>query len=271
MSKSSYQLENNITGRRMKLFTLINRLRPVELALLVKWMIRTRRRWHKSESLRFHIDPCSAFGLRLLKYGIYEAEMINSIKKLLKPGDTFIDLGGNEGYFSVIGAKQVGANGRVFCIEPQERLWPTIIKNASANNFSNITLVPLGISNIPGQALITLYPSLNTGASSIVSTFRSRFYPNQIISLCTLDSLIKNYFIEKVDLLKIDIEGFEVNALISASESLKNKRIKKLLIEIHPQQLKQLGQKKEDLFSLMLGYGYRYKHYGEIHLFEVDE
>jgi len=270
MNKNIESYNNNLTDKRIIIYNYINSIRPMELAIAIKSLVGAKRTWQISDSLMFNIDPCSAFGLRLLTFGIYEEQMVDSINKLLKPGDVFIDLGGNEGYFSIIAARRVGVSGRVFCIEPQERLWPTIIKNANANSISNVTLIPIGISDIPGQTTITLYPSLNTGASSIVSSFRTKFYPKQKISLNTLDSLIQNYEIDEVALIKIDIEGYEVNALRSCCRALKNHVIKKLLIEIHPEQLKKLGQTEDDLFKLMLGYGYNYNRYGEIHLFEVN-
>ena len=264
-------LKNNFTLRRGKLYQKLNGIRPFELGFLVKYLIGVKRDWFEYDSLKYYLDPCTAFGQRLIDYGIYEPEMIESIKAILRPGDTFIDLGGNEAYFSLIAARHIGPSGKVFCIEPQERLWPTIIQNASANRISNIIIVPYGVSDSKGQVEITLYPSLNSGASSIVTTFRSSFYPRQQISLASLDALIEEYRIDVVDLIKIDIEGFEVNALRSASKALQSHKIKKLLIEIHPLQLKRLGQSEKDLFSLLQDHGYYYKHDGEIHLFSCEQ
>jgi hypothetical protein len=111
--------------------------RPIEAALLMKGVFRIHREYFKSGEFIFYADPVSNFGLRILRDGYYEPEMTNSILSLLDEGDQFIDLGGNEGYFSVLAARKVGPTGRVLCIEPQQRLWEAIVKNLSINNCGN--------------------------------------------------------------------------------------------------------------------------------------
>lgn len=257
-------------GQIRKAFQILNRIRPVELALILKSILGVKREWYEIGNQRYFLDPCTAFGKNLIVSGVYEKQMVKYINNILRIGDTFIDLGGNEGYFSIIAARTVGDTGRIYCIEPQKRLWPVIIENASANNISNIVLLPYGVSNVIGQSEITLYPSLNTGASSIISSFRSILYPKQEISLTTLDAIFENYSIRSVQLMKIDIEGFEIYALKSGSNALKNKIIKNLLIEIHPEQLKRLGQSTGELLSMMREFGYRYENDGEIHFFSCN-
>jgi predicted methyltransferase len=71
------------------------------------------------------VDPVWVFGIALLRDGIYEPQMTKLLYTLLRPSDTFLDVGGNEGYFSVIASTLV-PDGAVHCIEPQERLHPVL-------------------------------------------------------------------------------------------------------------------------------------------------
>ena len=69
----------------------------------------------------FLVDPVSILGIDLLRNRIHEPHMTKLLFTLLKPSDTFLDVGGNEGYFSVIAANLV-PDGAVHCIVPQARL-----------------------------------------------------------------------------------------------------------------------------------------------------
>ena len=252
---------------RNSLYKLLNRIRPFEFGMLIKILLQVKRQWVDFGKYKLFVDPCSAFGQRLVHFGVYEPEMVQAITALLGERDCFIDLGANEGYFSIIASNCVGAAGRVYCIEPQARLWPVIVQNASANSLSNICIIPYGVSNLTGWADITLYPSLNTGASSLVSSYRSKIYPKQRIRLVQLDELIEQYEITEVKLMKIDIEGYEINALKSALKSLRDKTIKNIIVEIHPEQLRHLGQSVDELYELLMNNGYQYQNFNGVHLF----
>ena len=260
-------LKNSLPTFKNLLYQRILAIRPVELALFLKFILRVNRIWLELDNLKFFIDPCTNWGQRLLTTKAYEPEMTKAIQDLLSPGDCFIDLGGNEGYFSIVAARHVGSAGRVFCIEPQARLWPVIINNISGNGISNCTVVPYGISDEFGFCDITLYPTINSGASSMVSSIRGNFYPKQTIELISLDYFISLFNIQRIQVMKIDIEGFELNALKSGAKALSRKIIKNLFIEIHPVQLKTLNQTPSELIEFLEGFGYKYTNQGELHIF----
>lgn len=214
----------------LKTFEFIGRrLRPVELALFVKWLLNIGRRvYTMPDKSKFCIDPISEFGLTLMKDNNYEGEMSHQITKLLSEGDIFVDLGANEGYFSIIASEIVGESGLVIAIEPQERLWGVIMKNVEINGLSNIQLLPYAIGSESGNAVIKLYPTLNSGASTLAGNFnfkvsfnrfRKSAYRTTEITIKTLDQVIN--LDRPVKLIKIDIEGFELEALLGASKLLK--------------------------------------------------
>ncbi|MFY7788974.1 MAG: hypothetical protein ACOVQA_13990, partial [Thermoflexibacteraceae bacterium] len=82
---------------------IATKIRPIEAALLLKWFLRVQRTVHQlPNGLRLYIDPLSDFGLKLTNDEAYEELMTSKITTLLAKGDTFIDLGANEGFFSII-------------------------------------------------------------------------------------------------------------------------------------------------------------------------
>ena len=231
-------------------------IRPTELGVFLKRLAGIARRKIQIDDLFFYIDPVTNFGYRLLFYGHYEPDVEETLKRILNDGDVFIDLGANEGYFSVIAGKAAGKTGHVYCIEPQERMWPIIFRNMYYNGIGHYTLLPYAIGEDSGDIELTLSPSINTGASSAVSSMRTRLWRRQTALMRPLDEICTSLEIEEIKLMKVDIEGFELNALRSASVLLSRHKIKNVLIEIHPRQLKQLHQSTNEIFELFKKNGY---------------
>ena len=86
---------------------LLLRMRPAFLASFLKKILRVRRHVIQSNGCKFYIDPISNFGYRILSEKGYEPDMVYSLNKILDKGDTFLDIGGNEGFFSILASKLV--------------------------------------------------------------------------------------------------------------------------------------------------------------------
>jgi FkbM family methyltransferase len=241
------------------------RLRPPELALLVKFLFRIKRRQVTVPDGRvYFVDPASDFGLSLLNSESYEKEMTHAIQSILGEGDTFIDIGSNEGFFSILASKIFGPAGHVYSIEPQQRLWEILMKNISLNNCFNTQLLPLGIGSAEQTLTLNLYSTLNTGASSFGKDYnfkvsfagaRKWLYGHQTVKVKPLDEIAK-IFPERIKLIKIDVEGFEFEVLKGMTLILNSQRIDHLLIEIHEYALMQLGETEKSITNFLTGYGY---------------
>ena len=95
------------------------RIRPAPLAVFLKRLMRIKRKVVDTDTGKFWIDPASNLGITLLREGAYEPGMQAILEHFLMPGKVFVDLGANEGYFTVLGARLTQPSGRVFAIEPQ--------------------------------------------------------------------------------------------------------------------------------------------------------
>jgi FkbM family methyltransferase len=232
----------------------LTRMRPLELALFLKWALRVKRIEADAQGIKLWVDPASNFGKRILREGNYEAELSTAFRELLSPGQNFVDVGANEGWFSMLAANLVGLSGRVLACEPQERLWPVITKNIFLNGFANVQLLPFAVAEQPGEAVINLYPSINTGSSNISATKR-RWETQQRIKLLPLTTLLISLRGGTVDLMKVDVEGFEHQVLLSAGEHL-GSTIKRIVVELHPAQLEALGSSEGQVVALLESRGY---------------
>lgn len=232
-------------------YNLLLRVRPAEFGeLLKKWIGIKRKTIPCDNNFCFWADPVSVFGQALLRDHIYEPQMSKLVTSLLKSGDTFVDIGGNEGYFTALAARK---EARVFCIEPQSRLLPVIEKNLELNNCKNVTVSNLAFSDKEGQTEIYLRPTTNTGSSSFfqVSKFSSL---KESVKTVTLDDYFKANKIEHVRLMKIDCEGAESLVMKGATHVFKNKTVEILALEYHPQVLSENDISEIDLFLKECGY-----------------
>ena len=137
----------------------------------------------------------------------YEEETSDILIDNLKKDDTFIDVGANNGYFSLLASTLVGKKGRVFAFEPNPRAINKLKKSIKLNKFKNIKAFNIALGS--RNTIKKLYLStIEDGLNSFVNKQDTKgFIKSQIKKLDSLN--IKN----KIDFIKIDVEGYELDVL----------------------------------------------------------
>jgi FkbM family methyltransferase len=242
------------TARRLGAFLM--HIRPAPLAALLKWLLRVKRLEIATPEGRFWVDPASYQGQQLMQHQIYEPAMLGALKEQVRPGGVFADLGANEGYFSVVAARLVGPQGRVLAVEPQRRLEPVLRRNFALNGCHQITLVTAAISDRSGSAQLHLTPSMNNSASGLMAPTR---YPllRQPVVLATLSQVLAQAGIERCDVMKIDIEGWEYEAILGSRDVFAQGRVRTLALELHPHLLAPRGLDAGAITRFLAACGYR--------------
>ena len=139
-----------------------------------------------------------------LAIGSYETQLQRFYSERLKPGMTFLDIGANIGLYTMLAAERVGAEGHVISFEPNSENCRLILLGMEKNGFKNVSIFPLALSDENGYAYYTNYIGSNGGFRS--DTERLLSDPSCIvIPVARLNDLVK----EKVDFIKIDVEGAE--------------------------------------------------------------
>lgn len=152
----------------------------------------------------------------------------------LRKGDTVVDAGASIGVFTVRAAKSVGKDGRVIAIEPENRNRKFLERNIRENRLENVVVIPKGLWSRKEKLKFYLSPyvglhSFYIGADSFYTRGdETRFIE---VEVDTLDNLLKELGIRKVDFIKVDVEGSEVEAIKGMDEILRNNREVKLAIE----------------------------------------
>jgi len=174
------------------------------------------------------------------------------VKNLVRPGDTFVDVGANEGYFTVL-ASLAAVEGRVFALEPQSRLRRVIEENLRLNGCCNTTVSGLALSNSAGSATLHLHAGTNNGSSGFFNR-RSRGTGSERVPTTTLDDYFAEHGIKRVKMMKVDCEGAEKLLMEGGRKTLRSRCIEILAWEYHPGFLGQNDIPEMDAYFRECGY-----------------
>jgi len=186
----------------------------------------------------------------------YEPKVGATIKRNLRLGGVFFDIGAHVGWFTLFAAKIVGPSGRVFSFEPAPDVYALLSENV--HDLKNVRTLGCGIGNIDGDLEFAAHGTLPTGSFvEAVTEINRRFAPdtpiqNVKVDIHRIDTLLPQ--MKAPDLVKIDVEGFELNVLDGAKQLLTLQPA--LIIEIHPPQLKLSNGSEAAIFEILTCYGY---------------
>jgi FkbM family methyltransferase len=186
----------------------------------------------------------------------FEPEETGWVYKYLRPGDTFVDVGANCGYYSFIASGIVGETGSVYAFEPDPKPLEIFIFNRDKNKIRNICVSSFGLGE-KEDYLDLLIPNPNEHLNN--STFIPGHHsPGSVrkTHVVTLDRYAKEYDINRINFIKIDIEGMEPAVIRGMHQLLTEKRVDYILVELHDKALIPAGTSAIELDSLIRGYGF---------------
>jgi FkbM family methyltransferase len=140
--------------------------------------------------------------------------------QLVKAGDICVDGGANQGVYTLAFLARAGKEGSVIAIEPMEYCINLITESAKSNGFEIPFTVQAALSNKPGTAVLDY--SDGVGFGSIVRDFGNNHTVE--VETTTIDLIVENMRLKKVDFIKLDIEGAELLALEGATNTMRNLR-----------------------------------------------
>lgn len=179
-------------------------------------------------SISMKLDLASDYELAIAMNS-YEMVIVSLMRRILKPGDTFIDGGANLGVLSLIGARCVGPTGRVVAFEPQPAALERMRENLALNpGITNIELVDQGVWHEPGG--FTMYHFEDDGIDGVSMGKRSDKAVAQEIAIKTtrIDAVVDG----PVKLIKLDVEGAELAALKGATGLLQTDAMPHVVAEL---------------------------------------
>jgi len=168
---------------------------------------------------KIQIDPTFDKNIENVIYqrGVYELGTVSVLQQFLNKGDVFVDVGANIGFLSLLGCSKVGDTGKVYAFEPVPSTFDILKTNKTLNGFNQLRLNQFALGN--DTKTVEIYNEKeNRGGASILNHINSEGIQ---INVKRLDELgIK----EKINTIKIDVEGFEFEVLKGAEQTIKKNK-----------------------------------------------
>jgi FkbM family methyltransferase len=187
----------------------------------------------------------------------YESSTFQFFKENIKKGDTILDIGAHIGLYSIPFSKLTGDSGKVFCFEPTQSTFSVLNEIVKLNKLYNIQTINEAIDEIFN---LTSDTGEGSNANSIVNISRTE---NSIeLSATSIDDFRRKNNL-KIDAIKIDVEGAELNALKGARNTFFEDRPYGILA-LHPKNILDFNHSLEDIWSLLIDYKLEITHNGNI-------
>jgi FkbM family methyltransferase len=191
-------------------------------------------------------------GFRL---GTYELPVQKALTRYLQPGAVFYDIGANVGFFSIIAAKLVGNTGRVYAFEPVPENVTTIQRNIELNCLTNVTVIDKAVSSSSGQAELLLAHHIG-GAVLATAAMPPDLKGKMLVETVTIDALLERIPLKPPTIVKIDVEGAEIDVLSGMIQTIQTFK-PVILYEVDDNDRSIFEHKSQELATLMASLDYR--------------
>lgn len=221
----------------------------------------------QKDEYRWHSDRCGNLLLlhphyfidySIIAFGDFEPTLHRFIKRHVKPGMFCFDIGANIGSVSLHLARAVGHAGTVYCFEPIQYVFDRLMVHIRANKLNDV-IQPyrLALSNKTGTDQIWCMDNThpNQGLASLVLSEDPDLVQTCSVSVITLDEFVKSHNIDRIDFMKVDIQGSEPHLIEGGRETLARLQ-PSLCIEVSPTHLMAAGSNSRSLLLALEELGY---------------
>ncbi len=187
--------------------------------------------------------------------GDLDRKITTLCRRIIRPGDTALDIGANIGLVTLLMSRLVGGAGRVHAFDPNPRMQTALSMMIERNGLANVSLHPFALGAEAGELELCI-PQGNAGSASLVRRYEHLGFERCMVPVRTLSSVLDAAGVDKIRMIKIDVEGFEAEVLRGA-ESLLSRRVPDaVLFEFNVSTASSL--REEPLFRLLdeSGYGF---------------
>lgn len=196
--------------------------------------------------------------LCLFAGGAFEPNEFAFLRAVLSPGMVVLDGGANDGLYSLYAARRVAPGGRVLAIEPSTREFQRLEANLHLNALSNVEALKIALGSEEGETMLSIAEPGHEGQNTIgerVSNPKVITTGHETVRVETIDGLVEGLELDRLDFVKLDVEGSEVDALEGARAVLARFR-PIVLLEAEDERLASQRRTKQDLLDIVEEVGY---------------
>jgi FkbM family methyltransferase len=197
-------------------------------------------------------------------FGWYETIETEWFNEILKPGMTVVDVGASFGYYSFIASALVGNTGMVYAFEPSTRSFEKFTTNIQRNAIKNIKpyRIGLGDTECKKELFDSVGIDINTENTHAPTFVPQTFYPVNgrsmgFLPIVRLDKFWKDNNLGNIDLVKIDVEGYERPVLQGMEDLFMQGKVKRVMIEyLQPTPLFKTGTESDLMDNMLSNYDF---------------
>jgi FkbM family methyltransferase len=188
-------------------------------------------------------------------FGIWEPHITSWISSCLRPGDSFIDVGANIGYYSLLASRLVGAHGSVVAIEASPKTFLELQTNLILNKLHNVRAINLAASDCQGTLKVFRGHEHNIGLTTVLD--RQGFELECEVNAAPLSEIVRPQEIKRARVVKIDVEGAELSVVAGMGPMISTGRPDlEFIIVVDPAALAIRGTAPEGLLKPFFDTGY---------------
>lgn len=196
--------------------------------------------------------PPSAIDGELIERGDFDTIVREAIEAFVGPGDVFLDVGANIGWFTLVAA--VRREAEVWAFEPSERERRRLERNIGLNACS-VHVQPFALGSTDSELPLVLAGDGNRGANRLSRAAADG--ESQPCPVRRLLSVVPVPVLERVRLVKLDVEGWEVEVLKGFGDAFESLHQAAFVVEVSPQMLEENGSSVDDLYGILEARGWR--------------
>jgi FkbM family methyltransferase len=210
---------------------------------------------------RIRVDAGTTIGREIYYSGTYDSELAALMRQTLRPGMVVFDAGANVGEFTVRAAALVGPHGAVHAFEAAPQTFSHLVENVAVNSLGNVTASQVVICDDVTPKTFYLSRGSDSGSSSLVPAHDFSGAAIEVPAT-TLNAYAAGHGISRVHLLKLDIEGAELQALRGATDLLSGSHPPIIVTEYHGQVAARAGVDLREITRFLKQFGYSVRRMG---------
>jgi len=193
-------------------------------------------------------------------YNRFETAECSFVERFLQPGMTALDIGAHHGFYTLLASLRVGAEGHVISFEPSLRERKALLRHVKLNRCRNVSVQALAVGKEIADASMYVVEGRQTGCNSLRLPIVESGTSKQRVSVTRLDDWLRGQKIDRVDFIKLDVEGGELDVLKGAEQLLARRPRPVILAEVQDVRTQPWGYRAREIIDYLRERGYQWFH-----------